>query len=104
VAEGGAEAVSLVRLDAVDDAMAQLRAAGFSLAATVVRGGDDLFAVALPDRPVYALGGAGEGMGADLTAACDARLSIRGSGAVESLNVAAVTAVFLAGWASRQSR
>ena len=33
-----------------------------------------------------------------LAAACDLRLSIDGSGAVKSLNVAAATAVFLAEW------
>jgi TrmH RNA methyltransferase len=33
-----------------------------------------------------------------LAQACDLRLSIPGTGAVESLNVAAATAVFLAQW------
>ena len=36
-----------------------------------------------------------------LAEACDLRLSIPGNGAVESLNVAAATAVFLAQWAQR---
>lgn len=99
VAEGGAEAVPLVRLAAPADAMAQLRAAGFTLAATVVRGGDDLFAGALPARLVYVLGAEGQGMGETLAGDCDLRLSIPGTGAVESLNVAAATAVLLAQWA-----
>ncbi len=98
VAEGGAEAVPLVRLGRDDEAIAQLRGAGFTLAATVVRGGDDLFAVRLPQRLVYVLGAEGEGMGGSLASACDLRLSIPGTGAVESLNVAAATAVFLAQW------
>ena len=84
-----------------DNAAAQLRNAGFSLAATVVRGGDDLFAAKLPQRLVYVMGAEGEGMDARLAAACDARLSIPGTGAVESLNVAAATAVFLAQWKQR---
>ena len=42
-----------------------------------------------------------EGMSAELVAACDMRVSIPGSGAVESLNVAAATAVFLAQWKQR---
>lgn len=99
VAEGGAEHVPLVRLGPTDDAIARLRAAGLSLAATVVRDGDDLFRAALPRRLVYVLGAEGEGMGEALAAACDLRLSIPGSGAVESLNVAAATAVLLAQWA-----
>ncbi|CAN7214049.1 rRNA methyltransferase [Pseudoxanthomonas sp. LjRoot168] len=101
VAEGGAEQVPLVRMGQPDNAAAQLRNAGFSLAATVVRGGDDLFAAKLPQRLVYVMGAEGEGMDARLADACDTRLSIPGSGAVESLNVAAATAVFLAQWAQR---
>jgi TrmH RNA methyltransferase len=98
VAEGGAEALPFVRMGREDNAMAQLRGAGFALAATVVRGGTDLFATALPQRLVYVLGAEGEGMDAGLASACDLRLSIPGSGAVESLNVAAATAVLLAEW------
>lgn len=101
VAEGGAEAVPLVRLGPDGGSMERLRAAGFVLAATVVRGGDDLFAAELPPRLVYVLGSEGEGMGAELARACDLRLSIPGTGAVESLNVAAATAVLLAQWRSR---
>ncbi|UHQ25241.1 RNA methyltransferase [Lysobacter sp. 5GHs7-4] len=103
VAEGGAEAVPMVRLGREDNAFAQLRGAGFKLAATVVRGGSDLFATALPERLIYVIGAEGEGMDRELAAACDLRLSIPGSGKVESLNVAAATAVFLAAWASRGS-
>lgn len=99
VAEGGAEAVSMVRMGPEHEAIAQLRAAGFSLAATVVRGGDDVFAARLPPRLVYVLGAEGAGMDPVLAAGCDLRLSIPGSGAVESLNVAAATAVLLAQWA-----
>lgn len=98
VAEGGAEAVPFVRLGRDDNAIAQLRGAGFALAATVVRGGGDLFAATLPERLVYVIGAEGEGMRPELAAACDLRLSIPGSGAVESLNVAAATAVLLARW------
>ena len=98
VAEGGAEAVPFVHMGREDNSIAQLHGAGFSLAATVVRGGSDLFAAALPQRLVYVLGAEGEGMSTELAQACDLRLSIPGSGAVESLNVAAATAVLLARW------
>ena len=100
VAEGGAEKVPLVRMGQRDDALAQLRAAGFVLAATVVRDGQDLFATRLPQRLVYVMGAEGEGMDNALAQDCDLRLSIPGTGAVESLNVAAATAVFLAQWAA----
>ena len=98
VAEGGAEALPMVRLGADDDALAALHGAGFTLAATMVRGGDDLFATALPTRLVYVLGAEGEGMGDALAVASDLRLSIPGSGAVESLNVSAAAAVLLSRW------
>jgi RNA methyltransferase, TrmH family len=99
VAEGGAEAVPFVRLGREDNAIAQLHGAGFALAATVVRGGESVFSVALPRRMIYVLGAEGEGMDPALVAGCDLRLSIPGSGRVESLNVAAATAVLLAQWA-----
>ncbi|TBR08171.1 MAG: rRNA methyltransferase [Lysobacter sp.] len=98
VAEGGAEHVPLVRLGRSDNAIAQLRGAGFSLAATVVDGGDDLFGTRLPERLVYVMGAEGGGMDRAFAAVCDLRLSISGTGAVESLNVSAATAVLLAQW------
>jgi RNA methyltransferase, TrmH family len=101
VAEGGAEAVPMVRLGRQDNAIAQLRSAGFSLAATVVQGGKDVFDATLQQRLVFVLGSEGEGMDRELAAACDVRVSIPGTGAVESLNVAAATAVLLAAWRSR---
>nr|WP_275584671.1 TrmH family RNA methyltransferase [Stenotrophomonas sp. NLF4-10] len=102
VAEGGAEHVPLVRLPLLPQALAQLREAGFALAATLVEGGDDLFATPLPARMAYVMGAEGEGMDRTLAQHCDLRLSIPGTGAVESLNVAAATAVFLSGWRRHQ--
>ncbi|MEP6634319.1 MAG: TrmH family RNA methyltransferase [Luteimonas sp.] len=101
VAEGGAEAVPFVRLGRQDNAIAQLRGAGFVLAATVVRGGEDAFDAELPSRLVYVLGAESEGMDAELAKACDLRVSIAGTGAVESLNVAAASAVLMAAWGRR---
>lgn len=103
VAEGGAEAVPFVRMGRDDNAIAQLRGAGFALAATVVRGGTSLFAAPLPRRLALVLGAEGEGMDPALVAACYLRLSIPGTGAVESLNVAAATAVLLAEWSRSKS-
>ena len=102
VAEGGAEAVPLVRLPALPQALSQLRDAGFALAATLVEGGQDLFATPLSPRMVYVMGAEGEGMDRGFAQSCDLRLSIPGTGAVESLNVAAATAVFLSGWHAKR--
>lgn len=101
VAEGGAEAVPLVQLPDTATAMAQLRQAGFAVAATLVEGGQDVFAAALPQRLVYVMGAESGGMDRQFARDCDLQLSIRGSGKVESLNVASATAVFQAAWRAR---
>lgn len=101
VAEGGAEVVSWVQMSDGAIALQALRAAGFTLAATLVAGGDDVFATALPERLVYVLGAEQTGMNRTLAESCDLRLSIPGTGRVESLNVASATAVLLAAWARR---
>lgn len=101
VAEGGAESVPLVRLGRADNAIAQLRGVGFTLLATVVRGGRSLHADALPDRCVWVLGSEGAGMDPVLSAACERQVAIPGTGAVESLNVGVAGAVLMAEW-SRQ--
>ncbi|HBG88903.1 MAG TPA: rRNA methyltransferase, partial [Stenotrophomonas sp.] len=71
VAEGGAEALPLVQLPDDADAMAQLRAAGFGLAATLVEGGQDVFRAELPARLVYVMGAESEGMDRALASQCD---------------------------------
>jgi TrmH RNA methyltransferase len=101
VAEGGAEVVPLVRLPKTSQADELLHDAGFVLAATLVEGGQNLFATPLPKRLVYVMGAESGGMDRSFADACDLRVSIPGSGAVESLNVAAATAVLLASWRAR---
>ena len=103
VAEGAAESVPFVRLGRDDNAIAQLHGAGFQLAATVVRGGSDVFKTTLPQRVVYVLGAEGAGMSGELTSTCDLKLSIPGSGSVESLNVSAACAVLLSRWVSNRA-
>lgn len=101
VAEGGAEAVPLVRLEAQEQAVEALQRAGFSLAATLPRGGDSLFEAELPPRTVFVLGAEREGMQQSLIERCRQRLSIPGSGRVESLNISSAVAVLLAAFSSR---
>ena len=97
VAEGGAESVSLVRLpERTLDGITVLKRNGFAVFATVVDGGESLFAVDMPERVVWMIGAEGEGMDRSLAELADQQISIPGSGAVESLNVSAATAVWLA--------
>jgi len=98
VAEGAAEVVPLVQASSAGDALAVLRAHGYALAATVPRDGVSLYAAKLPARLVLVFGAEGEGMSDAMIAAADMRLTIPGSGAVESLNVAASVAVVLGEW------
>lgn len=98
VAEGGAERVPMVRLGRVDNSLAQLRSAGFVPAATLVRGGQPLYGSVLPERLLLMMGAEQTGVDPLLAEASALRLGIPGSGAVESLNVAAATAVFLGEW------
>ena len=104
VAEGGAEAAPMVRLGRNDNVFAQLQAAGFSVAATVARGGQSLYATHLPERLVLLMGAEQTGVDAELTRASALRLLIPGSGAVESLNVASATSVLLSEWTRQRHK
>lgn len=96
VAEGGAEFVNLARVDDVRSAIDALRAAGFTMVATVPSGGSSLHATRLARRSVLVFGAEGEGMSRELIDASVQRLSIPGSGCVESLNIAASAAILMA--------
>jgi TrmH RNA methyltransferase len=102
VAEGGAEFLPIVRLGRPENAFEQLKAAGFTIAATVVRGGTSLFKSKLPERLVYILGAEQSGVDAPLAQASTLRLAIPGRGAVESLNVASAASVLMAEWLRQQ--
>jgi TrmH RNA methyltransferase len=98
VAEGGAERVPMVRLGRPDNSLAQLRSAGFVPVATVVRGGEPLYGQVLPERLLLMMGAEQAGIDPALAGAAALRLAIPGTGAVESLNVAAATALFVGEW------
>ena len=104
VAEGGAEVVPLISIGSDDQALLALRRAGFSVLATVVRGGNDVFATPPPRRSVFVMGAEESGMRPELIARCDRRVGIPGSGLVESLNVSAAFAVLAAQWAAHGQR
>ncbi len=96
VAEGGAEHVQLARTTDLADTLARLRAAGVRVVgadghATVEARG---FAYGRP--VVVVVGNEREGLGDRVRAQCDAVVAVRGSGAVESLNVAVAAGVLMA--------
>ncbi|MEP6485334.1 MAG: TrmH family RNA methyltransferase [Rudaea sp.] len=95
VAEGGAEAVALAQIGQGEDVLSALRNFEFNVAATVVREGQSLYESRVPKRTVFVLGAEGGGLKRSLIDRADMHLTIPGSGAVESLNVAASAAVLL---------
>jgi RNA methyltransferase, TrmH family len=103
VAEGAAELVPIARADS--RAREALRANGYVLAATVPRNGEPLYDAVLPPRLALAFGAEGEGLSGALVESADIRITIPGTGAIESLNVAASVAVVLGEyWRQRHAR
>jgi TrmH RNA methyltransferase len=98
VAEGGAEVVPLAQAGTDEDVLPILRKAGYRIAATTPRDGVGLFDQALPERLVLIFGAESEGIGDALIRAADLRLTIPGTGEVESLNISASAAVLFAEW------
>ena len=96
--QGGAEAIDVVSVPELEPALESCRQAGFTICASSSHAADgrDLYAEALPTRTVVLLGSEGEGLPKALLGQADVTLRIPGTGAVESLNVAAAASVILA--------
>jgi TrmH RNA methyltransferase len=101
--QGGAEAVETLGTPNLVAALETCRKAGFTVCASSSHEGRDLYAEPLPPRAVVLLGSEGEGVPRPLLQAADVTLRIPGTGAVESLNVAAAASVIL-GEMWRQNR
>ena len=95
VAEGGAEVVPIGQAATGEDVLGALRNADLRIAATVPRAGEALYGARLPARVVFVLGAEGAGLRQGIIDRADVHLTIPGTGAVESLNVAASAAVLL---------
>jgi tRNA G18 (ribose-2'-O)-methylase SpoU len=96
VAEGGAEHVELSRTTDLAQTLATLRARGVTII-----GGDSHADTTLselePARPcVIVFGHEREGLGSRIRAECDQLVEIKGTGAVESLNVGVAAGIFIA--------
>jgi TrmH RNA methyltransferase len=92
-AEGGAEHVDLVRVASMFDAVRALRAARFRVLATSSHDGAPLFGTKLSRRTVFLFGSESSGLPRALLDVADTVIAIRGTGAVESLNLATAVAV-----------
>ncbi|MBK6684882.1 MAG: rRNA methyltransferase [Deltaproteobacteria bacterium] len=100
-AEGGAEVVPVLEVPALPKALQALKKAGFEVVATSGRADHQLWTGPLPGRVVFLLGSEGEGLAPSLYKLADQTIAIPGTGAVESLNVSAATAVLCGSHFSR---
>ena len=94
--------VPWARLDAWPEELAELRGAGFSLAALALAEGAvslDVIEAHPPEKLAWLLGTEGDGLTAAALRAADLVVKIPMRGGVDSLNVAAASAV--AFWATR---
>jgi TrmH RNA methyltransferase len=96
VAEGAADQLRLARTTDLADTLARLRGRGVRVIGTDVRGTQDADACGFERPSVIVLGNEREGLGDRVRAHCDALVAIRGSGRLESLNVAVAAGVLFA--------
>jgi RNA methyltransferase, TrmH family len=95
VAEGGAEDVKLARTTDLADTLARLRAKKIRIVGADGSADRSAFGFSFPRPCVIVLGNEREGLGDRVRAQCDEVVAIRGSGAVESLNVAVAAGVLI---------
>lgn len=97
VAEGGLEALPMLPLATPAAWLAHLRErTGCRLLATAADGAVPLWSAPAAGSVVWMLGEERAGLSADVLAIADGRVHVPGTGAVESLNVAATAAILLA--------
>jgi TrmH RNA methyltransferase len=96
VAEGGTESLALARTTDLADTLGRLRAKGVKIVGADGQGDASAIGFAFARPVILVMGHEREGMSERVRAQCDAIVAIRGSGAVESLNVAVAAGVLVA--------
>ena len=96
VAEGGAEHVLVSRTTDLADTLSRLRARGVRVIGADGHAVQDALAAPFPRPAVLVLGNEREGLGPRVRAQCDAIVAVRGTDAVESLNVGVAAGVLIA--------
>lgn len=95
VAEGGLEAVEVLRVPDLVKLARELAGAGYEVIGATARGGRAQSAGRNAKPLALVLGSEEHGLAAELAAACTRLVTIPGSGAVESLNVSVAAAVLM---------
>ncbi|MDP9037139.1 MAG: RNA methyltransferase [Myxococcota bacterium] len=96
VAEGGAEHVRVARTTDLAETLARMRARGVRVVGADGRATASAAGFPFGGPVVLALGNEREGLGDRVRAQCDAVVAIRGTGAMESLNVAVAAGLLVA--------
>ncbi|AUG99671.1 tRNA/rRNA methyltransferase [Pectobacteriaceae bacterium CE70] len=97
-AEGGAEHVKAINADDFIDVLSQFRQAGYTIVTTSSHKGTALSQTTLPAKMVIVLGQEGDGLSDSAWQQGDMKVSIDGTGKVESLNISVATGILLAEW------
>lgn len=95
VAEGGMEALEVRIVPALPAFLRDLAAAGYEVAGAAAHGGRDENGLSLPPLAAVVVGSEEHGLSPEVAAACTRLVTIRGKGAVESLNVSAAAAILM---------
>jgi len=101
VAEGGAEHVLLSRTTDLVDTLRRLRDKGVRVIGTDVRSDRDANQAQFKGAIALVVGNEREGMTERMRACCDEVIALRGTGAIESLNVAVAAGVLISRIVSR---
>lgn len=102
VSEGGTEVVNLVELHSAAQALQSLSKLGVQIVSTAPDAKVSLYEANFKPKTLFLFGSEGAGVSKTLTAKADLTVSIPGSGAVQSLNVASSVAVVLSEWQRRK--
>ncbi|WP_324726029.1 RNA methyltransferase [Actomonas aquatica] len=96
VAEGGLEALTVWQPRNLVALLRDMEAAGYELVGAATRDGRDRVSEIEPGKPVaILLGNEEHGLSPELDALCTRRVTLAGSGAVESLNVSVAGAILM---------
>jgi TrmH RNA methyltransferase len=101
IAQGGAEVVPCCGVPDLAAALRRLAERGIASVAADTRGGVGIGRFTWPRGVCVVMGNEGEGLRPEIRAACAHRITIAGSGAVESLNVSVAAGILLAFAAQR---
>lgn len=101
-AEGGAEHVRAITASTFREGLQAFRDAGYQIVTTSSHQGEPLSTIQFPEKVVLVLGEESEGLQGETLRQGDIKLSIDGTGNIESLNVSVAAGVLLAEWWRQQ--